>query len=227
VIGPAISDILPLALGVMISPVPIIAVIVMLFTPRATANGLSFLAGWVIGLAIVSAVVYVIADGADVGSDSSASDGASTVKLVIGVALVLLAVRQWRNRPRSGETPPMPKWMHAIDAVTPVRAIGLGILLSAINPKNLLLTVAAATAVAQVAGLSTADAVVTLAVFVLVASLSIAVPVVVVLVAGDRAQRVLDAWKVWLEQNNATVMTVLLLVIGVVVFSKGLGPITM
>lgn len=224
-LGPAISDILPLAVGVLLSPLPIIAIILMLFSPHARTNGLAFLVGWVVGLAVVSAVVYLVADGADVATDSGASDTTSTAKLVLGGVLILLAHRQWRRRPAQGEVAPMPKWMSALDAVTPLKATGLAVLLSVVNPKNLILTVAAAAAVAQ-AGAGGGDAAIALAVFVLVASVGVAAPVVVVLVAGERAQRVLDGWKAWLEQNNATVMAVVLLLMGVVVFAKGLGLLT-
>jgi hypothetical protein len=224
-LGPAISDVLPLAVGVMLSPLPIIAIILMLFSPRAGANGLAFLIGWVVGLAVVSAVVYLVADGADVATDSGASDTTSTGKMVLGGVLVFLALRQWRGRPGPGEPAHLPKWMSALDAVTPVKAVGLAVVLSVVNPKNLVLTVAAAAAVAQ-AGASGSDAVIALAVFVLVASITIAAPVVVVLLAGDRAETVLEGWRAWLEQNNATVMAVVLLVMGVVVFAKGMGLLT-
>jgi threonine/homoserine/homoserine lactone efflux protein len=178
-----------------------------------------------VGLAVVSAVVYLVADGADVATDSGASDATSTGKMVLGAVLVLLAHRQWRNRPRPGEPAHLPKWMSALDAVTPLKAAGLAVVLSVVNPKNLVLTVAAAAAVAQ-AGAGGSDAVIALAVFVLVASITIAAPVVVVLAAGDRARAVLEGWRAWLEQNNATVMTVVLLLMGVVVFAKGMGLLT-
>ena len=42
------------------SPVPIIAVILMLFSRRARVNGPVFLLGWVLALAVVSGVVYVV-----------------------------------------------------------------------------------------------------------------------------------------------------------------------
>jgi len=224
-LGPAISDILPLAVGVMISPVPIIAIILMLFSARARANGPAFLLGWIVGLTVVSAVVYLVADGADVATDSGASDGTSTTKVVLGAALVLFAFRTWRKRPAAGEEASMPKWMQAIDGLTPLKALGLAVVLSAVNPKNLLLTAAAAAAIAQ-QGVSSTDAIIAIAVFVVIGSLSIAAPVAVYLLAGDRAQRVLDTWKVWLQHNNATVMAVVLLVMGVVVIGQGLGRVT-
>ncbi len=223
--GPAISDILPLALGVAISPIPIIAVILMLFSSRARTNGPSFLLGWIVGLGLVCAIVAFLADALDVGTDSGASDGASTLKVALGLVLIIAGLRRWRHRPAPGAEAPMPKWMAAVDSVTPVRAAGLGVLLSGVNPKNLLLTVAAAATVAQ-ANLSTSDAVVTLAVFVVLASLTIAVPVVFYLLGGDRAKSTLEGWKVWLAANNATVMAVLFVVFGVVVFAEGTGRLS-
>jgi len=218
----AISEILPYAVGVAISPVPIIAVILMLFSNHAKTNGPAFLLGWIVGLGVVVAVAYSIADASNVATDSSASDGSSTVQVVLGVVLLVLALRNWRKRPAPGEDAPLPKWMATIDAFTPFKALGLAVLLSAVNPKNLILSVGAATAVAQAGG-SSSDATVALVVFVVLASLSIAVPVVFSLLGGARAKTVLDGWKAWLATNNATVMAVLLLVFGVVLVGKGTG----
>jgi Sap, sulfolipid-1-addressing protein len=224
-VGQAIGDILPYAIGVAISPIPIIAVILMLFSNRARVNGPTFLLGWIIGLGIVVTVVYLASDSANVSTDSSASDSVSSIKIILGVILLLMAARQWRKRPAPGETAPMPKWTRAIDSFTPVKAFGVGVLLSGVNPKNLILSAGAAATVAQ-AGLSDTDAAVSLAVFVVIASLSIAVPVLFALLGGERARHVLDSWKAWLADNNATVMAVVLLVLGVAVIGKGVGGVS-
>ena len=49
-----IAAVLPFAIGVAISPVPIIAVILMLFSSRAKVNGPMFALGWAVALAVVS-----------------------------------------------------------------------------------------------------------------------------------------------------------------------------
>jgi Sap, sulfolipid-1-addressing protein len=64
------------------------------------------------------------------------------------------------------------------------------------------------------------------AVFVVVASLTIAVPVVYHLVGGVAARIRLDAVKEWLGLHNDAVMTVLFLVLGVNLVSKGVPPLT-
>jgi hypothetical protein len=224
-VGRAISEVLPFAVGVAVSPIPIIAVIVMLFSSRASVNGPAFLLGWVVGLALLCTAVYAVASAADVSTERDASDSAHWIRLGLGVLLLLAAARNWRKRPAPGAEAPMPKWMAAAEHFTPIKALAGGVLLGAVNPKNLVLTVGAAVGVAQ-AGVTTGDAVVALACFVVLASLATAGTVVLYLVGGDRATDVLDGWKAWLSAHNAAVMAVLLLVFGVVLVSQGLRGLT-
>lgn len=211
--GEAIGQVLPLAVGVALSPLPIVAVVLMLVTPRGRANGIAFVAGWIVGLAVVGAVVLVVAGKAGPSDDGSPATWVSVLKLVLGVALAGVGIRQFRGRPRGDAHPETPKWMRALDTFTPAKAAGAGALLSGANPKNLLLAVAASASIAQAAG-TTADEVVAYAVFVLVATLGVAAPVAIALALGDRARRVLDELQAWMSANNAVIMAVLLLVIG-------------
>jgi MYXO-CTERM domain-containing protein len=221
-VGRSISEVLPFAVGVAISPVPIIAVILMLFSARARVNGPMFVAGWVLGVAFVSTAAYLVADAGDASTDASASDTTYWLKLGLGVVLLLLAVRRRRNV----DAPRQPRWTTAVEAFTPARAAGLGVLLSAVNPKNLALSIAAGTGVAQIAGLSSADAAVALVVFVVLASVSVALPVLVYFAGGERATSVLEQWRSWLSEHNSAVMAVLLLVFGTVLVSEGIRGLT-
>ena len=223
--GQGIGEVLTFAIGVAISPVPIIAVILMLFSQRARVNGPLFLLGWMLTLAVVSGVVYVLADEGDVATSSGASDTLSWGKIVLGVLFLLLAARQWRSRPAAGVEPPMPKWMAGVDTLSPGKAFGLGVLLAGVNPKNLILTLGAAAGLAQL-GLSTTDVIVSLIVFVAVASLTIAGPVVYHLFGGEHAKAALDELKGWLAVHNAAVMAVLFVVFGVDLIAKGIPPLS-
>jgi hypothetical protein len=219
-----IGEVLTFAIGVAISPVPIIAVVLMLFSGRAKVNGPVFLVGWVVALAAVSGIAYVISDAGNVSTDSAAADGVSWAQIVFGVLFLLLAGRSWRNRPAPGTEPQMPKWMAGIDALTPARALGLGLLLAGVSPKNLLLAAGAGSALA-VTRPSAAVAVVSLIVFVAVGSLTIAGPVVFCLTGGDRAKTQLDSAKGWLTMHDDALMTVLFLVFGVNLIAKGIPPL--
>jgi hypothetical protein len=221
-VGQAIGESITFAVGVAISPIPIIAIILMLLSKKAGANSLAFAAAWVVGVAGALVVVVVVSGAIGTTTGGGPSQGTSTVKLVLGAALLLMALRRWRGRPAPGESAPLPKWLQAIEAITPVKSAGLGVVLSAVNPKNLLLIVGGGLAIAgapTTAGGKTVAAIV----FVVLAVSSVVVPVVLYHALGARGERMLESLNQWLQANNATVMAVLLLVIGVVLVGKGLG----
>jgi threonine/homoserine/homoserine lactone efflux protein len=223
--GRGISEVLPYAIGVAISPIPIIAVILMLFSNRAKVNGPVFLLGWVIGLSVVVAVVYAIAHAANAATDSTASDTVSWIKVGLGLVLLGAARRQYAKRPQPGEDPGMPKWMATVDDMKPGAAFVLAIVCSAVNPKNLILAAGAAAGVAQVND-SVGDAVVALLVFVVIASSSVAGAVAYYFIGGAKARAHLDDLRTYLSTHNAAVMATLLLVLGVVLIAKGLDLLT-
>jgi hypothetical protein len=119
--GKGIGEVLTFAVGVAISPVPIIAVTLMLFSRRARVNGPLFLLGWVLALGVVSTIVYLVADQGGAATSSTASDSIARGKIALGALLLVLALRNWRKRPAPGAEPEMPKWMAGIDTLTPER----------------------------------------------------------------------------------------------------------
>ena len=223
--GQAIGEILPLAIGVAISPVPIIAIVLMLGTPRARSNGLAFALGWLAGLTIVGGALLAFASGNSQENDGGPETWVSVVKLVLGVLFLLLAARTWRSRPKAGQEAAMPKWMQAIDTFTTGRSLVFGVLLSGVNPKNLALTIAAATTIAQT-GISGGESAGALIVFILIGSLSILTPVFIYFALGTRAAVILDELKDWMAGHNAAIMTVLLLVLGAKLIGDAVGGLS-
>jgi hypothetical protein len=193
----------------------------VLGTPRARANGPAFTLGWIVGLVAVSVIILVVAGGAD-DPDSATSTGVNWVQVGVGLLFFSLAHRQWRSRPARGEEVELPKWMASVDHFGPVKTLGLGLALSAANPKNLVLTAAGAAAIAQ-AGLSTGDEAVALVVFVGIASITVAGSVALYLVAGERAAAPLASIKDFMGQHSAVIMMVLFLVLGAKILGDGLG----
>ena len=221
--GSAVGEMLPLAIGIAISPLAIVAVILILTTSRARTNGPAFLGGWLLGLAVVGGVALVVTDAAESADTSGPRTVVALLKIALGVALLVLAWRGFRGRPRPGEEAPLPKWMAALDRFTPARSFAVGALFGGLKPKNLILTAAAAAGIAQ-SGLGGVQQLVVLLLLVLVASIGIIAPVAIYFLKGEeKAARVLDAWKTWLQANNTTVMIVLFVVFGVVLIGKGIG----
>jgi threonine/homoserine/homoserine lactone efflux protein len=222
--GQAVGQILPLAVGVALSPIPIIAVVLMLVSERARVNGPAFVIGWLVGLAVVGAFVLAVAGGIDTTDDGEPATWVGVLKLVLGLLLLLVGAKQWRGRPAEGEEPPPPKWMGAIDGFGPGKAAGLGALLSGLNPKNTLLAIGAGVAIAQ-AGISTGEQVASYAIFALIGTLGVAAPVVIYFALGERSQDLLGRLKGWMGRNTAVIMAVLMLVIGVKLIGDAIGDL--
>lgn len=220
--GAVIGDILPLAIGIAISPIPIIAAILMLLSPKAKGTSVGFLLGWVVGI-VVAVTVFTLLSSIIPAEDPDASKPIQgIVQILLGLLLLLLAVKQWRSRPHAGVEPALPKWMSAIDTMNAGKGFGLGFVLAAVNPKNLLMGAGAGVAIGT-GGLAGGSIVLVIAIFTIIAAISVALPVIGYLVASTRMAGPLESLRTWLVHNNATVMAVLLLVIGVVMIGKGIG----
>jgi threonine/homoserine/homoserine lactone efflux protein len=211
--GQALGAVLPLAVAVAIFPVPIIAVVLVLRAEGGTAKALAFVLAWGAGLAAVGGAVLVLVDGIDASESGEPAAWVSALLLGLGLLLVGAAVKQWRGRPAAGEGAPVPGWMDAVDQFTVAKAGGAGFALSALNPKNVLLSVAAAAEIAAF-GLEPAQQIAVLAVFVLLASAGVVVPLLLSLALGDSSRELLDALRGWMAANNAVIMAVLFLLIG-------------
>jgi threonine/homoserine/homoserine lactone efflux protein len=222
--GTAIGDILPLAIGVALSPLPIVAVILMLFSKNARSTSLGFLIGWFLGVTIVASVVVFASNPAQQATGGEDSPLTAIIHLALGLLLLFLAYRDWRKRPKPGEEVAMPKWMSSIDSMTTGKALVLGALLSGVNPKNLALIVGAGVAIAS-AGLTSTQTIIILIIFILLCCVTVAAPVVIYLVMGDKATPTLNSWKAWLVHNNAVVMMVILFLFGVKLLADGLGAL--
>lgn len=217
----AIGDLLSAAAAVALSPIPIVAVVVVLGTPRARTSGPAFALGWILGLAAVSVLVLLLLPDAD-DPDSDAARGVSWGEVAIGLLFLGMAAKQWRKRPGPGQPAEKPKWMATLGSVTPARATGLGLALSGANPKNLALTLAAAASIAE-AGLDRTDTALAVGAYVAVGSITVAGSVILYLIDSERAERPLASIKRFMSDYNAVIMMVILLLLGAKLLGNGLG----
>ena len=212
--GSAIGQVLTYAVGVAVSPLAIVAVVLMLSTPRGRVNGPVFLAGWVVALALVGAIVLLISSGASASSSGQPATWLCVVKLLGGLALVVVAYRHYQRRPRGDAQPKLPSWMRTIDRFDARRSASLGFALAVVNPKNLVLVLGAAAAIAQT-GASTGAQAGALAVFVIIAGLGPGIPVGIYFAMGARGKHILDGLRAWMARENGVIMAVICLLIGV------------
>jgi hypothetical protein len=217
-----IGELIPLAFGIAISPVPIVVGILVLLSPRARSSGVGFLLGWIAG--IVGVVLLAMFAFAGVPSDNDPRPAAGVITIILGTLLVVLAVRAWRRRPRPGEPPRRaPKWMAMISRITFLRALLLGFVLSAFNPVNLLVSIGAGVAIGSQPD-TVGDIAIEITVFTAIGASTVALPVFALLIAGpSRIRAPLDAMRQWLQRYTTAMTCVVLLVVGVALIGKGIG----
>lgn len=220
----AIGDVLPFAVIVMVSPINIVAAILLLFSKRPLVNASCYFGGFILGVVAVVGGLTLAAGAISLDPGADRSRGAAVILLVLGVALVVAAVRKFRARPGPDDDPSLPAWMEGIAGFGPGRSMAVGAGIGAGNPKNIAVALAAVVAVSSTE-LPGVQQVVVLAVYVVLACLGVGAPIVAVLVLGDRSDEVLEGWRAWLTRNSAAMMAVIYLFLGVLLIGKNLGAV--
>jgi sulfite exporter TauE/SafE len=212
-----LTELIPLALVVALSPLSIIPAVLVLHTPRPRPTGLSFLAGWLIGLAALTAIFLEVSNLLG-GLGNKPPGWASWLRIVVGAALIVFGIYRWLTRKRAAHTP---AWMQSLGKLTPVRAGLAAMALTFVNPKVLFMCAAAGLAIGT-SGLVGTHAWLAVVWYVAVAGSTVAIPILAYAVSGDRLDEPLRRLKDWMEQQHATLVAVILVVIGLLVLYKGI-----
>ncbi|MGZ4638771.1 MAG: GAP family protein [Actinomycetes bacterium] len=214
-----LAEVAPFAVATALSPLPLVVLLVVLVTPRAVPNGFAFAAGWAGALVLVGGLTLSLA-GSRAGLDEG-SLGVAALEVVVGLAVLMLAGRQWARRLPVGSPPAVPGWLQVADTWRSGRAFGMGALLVVANPKNLALAIAAAGAVATTSAGSSREQTQGLAAFAILGSVGVGVPLAIRLAMGSRANRWLGRWRAVLVTHGATVAAAVLGVLGAALLARG------
>ena len=221
--GQAIAGSLALAVGIALSPLSIMAVVLMLTTARGSTNGAAFVIGWLLTLAVIGAIVLAFA-----GPVSSSGEFAmlvSWLEIVLGTLLLVVAIRQFRGRPRGDNQALMPRWMGAIEKLNPGAALAAGTLLAAANPKNLLLSVVGAATIARTGIGGIRQAIAYLG-FVVIATIGVGAPVAICVFMGQKSQKVLARLKDWITRYSALTTCIVCFIISAVFIGDAVTALT-
>ena len=210
----AIRDALPAALAIAISAAPILVIVLMLVTTRPARVAWTFLAGWALGIATAASIIVVAVD-VSVPRGRPTAAGA-LARVLLGIGLLALAVRSWRRRAAAGT----PKWMTGAGSWSAARALAIAFALGAVNPKNLALTAAGMSSVLDATDLPREQAA-AVAVFAVIASLSLAIPILLGTAGGPRIRGSLSRAGEWMTANGKTISVAVLAAIGIVLVVGG------
>lgn len=215
----ALKEALPMAIGLALSPFPLIAIIILLMTPKAKSNAFWFLLGWFLGIYFIGLLVFLI-PGLEAG-ESSPTILSGGIRIVIGITLLIFAFKSWLKRPRAGDEIVTPKLFLTIDTFGLKKSMFTGFLFSAANVKNMAFSAAGAARMGQSLS-GGGDTFITLAIFALIGSSVLMFPVIVYVLAGEKIEPTFLVWKKWLIKNNKMLLVVILSFIGLILLKAGL-----
>lgn len=219
----AIDIILPIATAIALSPLPIIAVVLIAGSAGARVAGPMYLAGWVaglVGLAICAAAVTHLVG--DIGPTGEVV--LDWLRVILGGLLLWAAAKKWTTRPWGAEEPATPKWLDALRTVGPGAVLLWGATLAVVNPKHVGLVLAAMASLAYVP-LTSGEMIVSTLLLVALSSVPVAAIVLWRAVAGEAATPLLASIEQFLLRNNDVIVMTVLGLIGMVVLGKGLSGV--
>ncbi len=218
----AIAGVLPIAVGMLLASVPVVAMAAVLATLNTRAVLSRFTAGWLVGVVLMCAVGLLLADVAIFATDSSA--WVAWVRLALGVVVAVLGIRKLVSRIRAGAATGEPSWMATMRAITAPKAFAAGLALGSVNPKSAAITLSAV-AVAAESTAVVGEQIAALVAFAVVGSLAVAAPLVAIAAVGERAARPLEAFVGWFARHSDVVLAVVLLALAAVLILNAVGEL--
>ncbi len=215
--GQALLGLLPLALAAALSTVPVTAAIVILLSDRRRRAGAAFLAATLLGTLVVVALATLV--GRALPGRTRQHDALiGQLEIVIGGVMVLIGVLTLVRQSRS-HAPGGSGWLDDVGSlgVLPVFGIGLALCL---RPKAGLLALAAGLAINR-AALPLEENLVLLVVYTLVATSTVAVPIVATVLFPQQTVPRLVAANRWLSVHATTVGAAVMIPVGGYVIALG------
>jgi len=218
------GQLLPLALTIALSPLPLAGLLLMLLAPDGFKAAAGFSIGWFLGV-LMSATLLALLSSL-LPHDRSAGTRALqvTVPLVLGVALIVLGLVQWHDRPARGAEVPLPRWLNALDRLSPARATIIGVGYAAFRPKNLVMAAAAGVVILG-AHSDPTGILLSVALFTALASITMLGPVLAYAFGGPRVRAWLVRLRMWLVQHMPLITVVTVLLLGVFLVLAGLSAL--
>ena len=219
--GPLLVEVLLAALGVAVNPPAVIASIMLVASSRGRA--IAFAGGWIAGLLLVGSVVALLGDVTALLGEPSKTR--LIAKLVVGIALVALGASQWLKHRSASTEQETPAWMRSLDNITAPRAFLMAAAYALFNPKTVAFVVAGALTIVD-ASLGAAAEWAALALFVVLASLTVTAPVAFAVLAPQSSAESLVSARRWLSDNGSILTAAALGVLGVVLVYSGITGLT-
>ena len=219
--GTVILQMLPLALG-SIAPVMIGVVILFLSTTKGLAKSIVFVMGKFLAYLLWGFVLLALAGRIASTSPHSTAIAAAVLYVVLGVVLLIFAVKTFLGED-DPDAPP-PKIMVMLDKMGAGKLFVAGFLLSIGQVRFIGLLVIGAALISS-AALSPIQKIISVLVLDLIMIWTLLIPIIVFLVMGERRDAAMKAMREWLNRHQRMINVVVLGLFGLAILIKGLSAI--
>jgi hypothetical protein len=217
-------ELIPLTIGAAVAPINVILLLTFLAGERGLLRGIAFVAG-AIAVRLIQGAIFGLLLGSSVepGEEEAARTLTSTLVLVLGLLMLITAIRKVRKEEDPDEPPP--RWRAIVASAGPLKSFGLGALAITIAGKQWIFTLGALGVIRE-ANLDQSTGVTLFLIYVLSASLFLLAPIVALIIVPARSSNALASIGEWLESNNRTVVIVVTTVFGIYFLIKGITGLT-
>lgn len=216
-VADAVGSLLSLSMAIALSPLPIIAAVLVVGSGRAA--GFAFALGWLVGLSALALLCAYLVRGVDeIGPTGKML--LDLLRVALGLLLLWAALRKWQKRPRGGQEPAVPKWLASFDKMTVPGALRWGVVMAAANPKQIGLVLAAMAYIAEAPTMG--EALVMVAVLVVLSSMTVVGIVLARALGGKGAEAGLQAIKGFMLRNNDVIAMIVFIILGAMVLGSGI-----
>lgn len=217
-----VGSLLPLAMAIALGPIPIIAIALMMQTSAPGRTSAGFTLGWVIGIVSLSVVLTGISSVVPEGDAEHPRHWIGVVQIVLGILLILLAIKKIKSRPTGDAEAEMPRFLGSLTSTTPAKSVLVGFVAAGVNPKHIAFVAPVGTMIVD-HGLSIGEVGIAIAIFTLLASATVIGPTIAWRFVPDRVEGLVAVALGWMVRNMNVVSAAILLLIGTNVIGKGIG----
>lgn len=236
--GSLLANVLAVSLGVVMSPLAVIAVVAVLFSEQARANSIAYLTGWILGSVFSVSAAYGVLTVLEVHERRDPPVWVPLTHILVGGVLlagawfVLTRGRQHLRAMAHASTahevgaaaPQLPTMLQSVTHFNPARSALLGFALFVLNPVDVSCAIAAALDI-RLSSVTTAEQLIVATVFILVGASSVAIPVAILLIRRENALRPLERIRTWIATNTKLLNVGLLILIAIMQLNKGIQGI--
>jgi Sap, sulfolipid-1-addressing protein len=218
----ALGGLLPLAVAVALSSVPITATILILLSPNRNVAALPFLVGWVTGVAGVIILCALFASVLPKPPRRGPDAVTAVLLIIIGLALIVLGIVNLRRKAQT-EGAGLSRWLSKVESFGALVSFAVAVALN-FRPKGLLLGVAAGLAL-HAASVKIGEAAILIAVYTLIATSTVVVPITASFIAPRQVEPKLIATRDWFAHNGRLLTSLMMFMIGVIILGGGIASL--